>query len=154
MEKLLKSKVRRPKGQDFNRHQQVLQFMNIQRMNRTNTPRMDLALVVANMYRKGREVADRIVRHEKEWIKRRVIPAGGQGKNAKVPSMLEDEGTLNCIKAYIEEMGESVSLFPLRFLIWEMKDADGVLGQQSSRLQALQLQSRRIGRVRRRTRTT
>lgn len=81
--------------------------MNIQRMNRNNTPRMDLALVVANMYRKGREVADRIVRHEKEWIKRRVIPAGGQGKNAKVPSMLEDEGTRACIEAHIETMGES-----------------------------------------------
>lgn len=109
MEKLLKSKVRRPKGQDFNRHQQVLQFMNIQRMNKTGTPRMDLALIVANMYRKGREVADRVVRHEKEWIKRRVIPAGGQGKNAKIPSMLEDEGTIECIRAHIEAMGESIS---------------------------------------------
>lgn len=110
MEKLLKSKIHRPKGQDLNRHEQVLHFMNIQRMNRVNTPRMDLALTVANTYRKGREVADRIVRHEKEWIKKRVIPAGAQGKNAKVPSKLEDEGTVRFIRDHISRisaMGDS-----------------------------------------------
>jgi hypothetical protein len=105
MKKLLKSKTRAPRGQDLTRHQQVLQFMNVQLKNSRESPRMVLAEIVANMHCKGRDVAERIIKTEKEWIKNRVVPSGQQGRSAKVPSMMEDAGTRAMVEEYVEAGG-------------------------------------------------
>ncbi|KAG0644571.1 hypothetical protein HOY80DRAFT_1028413 [Tuber brumale] len=102
MEKLLKSKTLTPTGQDLVRHQQVLQFINAQLKNSRNAPRMEIAELVASTYRKGRDVAERIVKTEKEWVKNRVVPSGKQGRTAKVPSMIEDQATRRVVEEYIE----------------------------------------------------
>ncbi|PUU74314.1 hypothetical protein B9Z19DRAFT_1093142 [Tuber borchii] len=102
MEKLLKSKTLTPTGQDLVRHQQVLQFINAQLKNSRNAPRMEIAELVASTYRKGRDVAERIVKTEKEWVKNRVVPSGKQGRTAKVPSMIEDQATRGVVEQYIE----------------------------------------------------
>ncbi|CUS09436.1 unnamed protein product [Tuber aestivum] len=103
MEKLLKSKTLTPTGQDLVRHQQVLQFINAQLKNSRNAPRMEIAELVASTYRKGRDVAERIVKTEKEWVKNRVVPSGKQGRTAKVPSMIEDQATRRVVEQYIEK---------------------------------------------------
>lgn len=69
--------------------------------------RKELASQVAAGAKKGRKVAERILRHEKEWIRRQSIPAGFQGKTSKVMSMLEDEGTLLAARKYIGAAGKS-----------------------------------------------
>ncbi|RPB01805.1 hypothetical protein L873DRAFT_1788137 [Choiromyces venosus 120613-1] len=103
MEKLLKSKTLTPTGQDLVRHQQVLQFINAQLKNSRNAPRMEIAELVASTYRKGRDVAERIVKTEKEWVKNRIVPSGKQGRTAKVPSMIEDQATRRVVEQYIEK---------------------------------------------------
>lgn len=118
LESLLKSKSRAPQGQDLTRHQQVLHFMNAQLKNPRENPRMEIAEQVANMYRKGRDVAERIVRNEKEWVKFRVVPSGGQGRSAKVPSMLEDVAIRKVVEEYVEkENGTSPQLILFHFIM-------------------------------------
>lgn len=111
MEKLLKSKTLTPTGQDLVRHQQVLQFINAQLKNSRNAPRMEIAELVASTYRKGRDVAERIVKTEKEWVKNRVVPSGKQGRTAKVPSMIEDQATRRVVEQYIERAVREEGMF-------------------------------------------
>jgi len=111
MEKLLKSKTLTPTGQDLVRHQQVLQFINAQLKNSRNAPRMEIAELVASTYRKGRDVAERIVKTEKEWVKNRVVPSGKQGRTAKVPSMIEDQATRKVVEQYIERAVREEGMF-------------------------------------------
>lgn len=119
MENLLASR-RRPAGQDHKWHSQVLYFMNWQIMSiqRKLHPvkfikhwhmplRKTCAMNVAVSYRGGKDVQERIMKHEKLWIQKRRIPASTQGKNAKMMCMLEDEGTMMVVQKCIAGAGSS-----------------------------------------------
>lgn len=73
--------------------------------------RKEAALNVATGFGRGYHVARRILRQEKEWILKRVIAGGRQGKYAKVESMLSDEGTALAARQYLEQAGESMQFF-------------------------------------------
>lgn len=85
----------------------MLQFLNSQIMFPTKS-RKELAILVAGIAYRGRKVSERIIRHEKEWVRFRSIPSGLQGKTGKVLSMLEDEGTLLAARKYIGAVGKSI----------------------------------------------
>lgn len=119
MEDLLQSKDC-PTGQDYVWHQQVLFFMNWQiTMIKNNLidikkregiygyTRRSCAMNVAIGYQKGKEVQERIMKHERGWIQNRKIPLSRQGKHAKIVSMLEDEGTIMAVHECIASAGQS-----------------------------------------------
>ena len=51
-------------------------------------------------------VAERIRLHECQWVKYRTIPESGQGKNARIACMLEDQGTCMAMDEYISSVGK------------------------------------------------
>lgn len=107
MKKILESK-RCPKGQDHTRYMQVFEFLNTQRKN-PGIRREDLALQIANAFRKGRSLATSIQQRERSWIRKRFIEPGYQGKTGKIRTMLEDEGTLIAIREWIALTNQKVT---------------------------------------------
>lgn len=100
MKKVLRSKVYCPEGQNLVRYQQVEQFMNMEKRN-PGRKREQSAIHIANGFRGGKKLANRIMQREREWVRRRYITSGLQGRTGKVRSMLEDEGTLVAVREYI-----------------------------------------------------
>jgi hypothetical protein len=78
--------------------------------------RKTAALNTAIGFGKGRFVAERILRQERDWIQRRIITHGQRGKHIKVVCMLEDEGTLIAARQYIEDVGESMYIIPITII--------------------------------------
>lgn len=87
---ILYLKSKQPTGQDLVRHQQVLQFLNFQVVF-PGRSRKELAIEISVSARREQKVAERIIRHEKEWICKWCIPARFQGETSKVMSMFEDK---------------------------------------------------------------
>lgn len=114
MEKLLHSKCH-PSDQDHIWHLQVLYFMNWQSLGikrqlegKAWPSRKTSALNVAIVFKKGQQVQERILKHEKLWIQKRRILVSKQGKNAKMMCMLEDEGTMMVVQECIASAGASM----------------------------------------------
>lgn len=56
---------------------------------------------VAVCFQKAQRVQERILKHERLWIRSRQIPTGKQGRNAKMMCMQEDEGTMAVVQECI-----------------------------------------------------
>jgi hypothetical protein len=105
-------------GQDIERYHQVEHFLNWQ-IRRPDLNRKTAALYTAIGFGKGKYVAERILRQEREWVQQRSITHGRRGKHVKVACMLEDEGTLMAAREYLEDAGERMYYFIL--ILWQLK---------------------------------
>lgn len=107
-----------PGTQDEKWHQQVLGFLELQRMN-SDTSRKELAEIEANRAGKAKACSERIIKHERLWIMERTIPPSKQGRHAKVDSLLDDEGTRRAMKEYVERNPESANAEGLAHAVLE-----------------------------------
>lgn len=71
--------------------------------------REDLALQIANGFRKGGSLAKWIQQQERSWVRKRFIEPGYQGTTSKIQTMLEDEGTLIAIREWIALTNQQVT---------------------------------------------
>jgi hypothetical protein len=113
MRRLLNSKRRKPKGQDLVRHIQVLEFLRFQRYGLQKSfwkrTRKESASIVAATGGHGERVRNRIIQHEKDWIKNRHIPLSYQGKSPMLHRLIDDEGTKLALREYLASAGERIT---------------------------------------------
>ena len=99
-----------PTGQDTLWHRQVLAFLCAQvsdiRFDGGQKGRFELSIQVARHALKKKHVAERIRVQESLWVRQRSIPESGQGRNARVECLLEDQGTHSAMKQYIFGAGK------------------------------------------------
>ncbi|KAA8900001.1 hypothetical protein FN846DRAFT_1023131 [Sphaerosporella brunnea] len=137
MQKLLSSARKCPAGQDYTRHLQVKAFICVQLAHtgldgRCAKTRTELSLQVAQHSLKKSYVAKRIRLHETSWITKRVIPEGAQGRHAKTPCMLEDEGTLMAFEEYMAGEGKLATGPGLASAITEYWRSEGITNEDGS----------------------
>jgi ATP-dependent protease ClpP protease subunit len=68
-----------------------------------------LALSVVHGYHRKEKAARRLLAHERDWISNGTIPESKQGRHAKVLCMLEDPGTREAMRVYINSTGRTVN---------------------------------------------
>ncbi|KAA8903597.1 hypothetical protein FN846DRAFT_919925 [Sphaerosporella brunnea] len=137
MKKLLLSARKCPAGQDYTRHLQVKAFICVQLAHtglggRCAKTRTELSLQVAQHSLKKSYVAKGIRLHETSWITKRVIPEGAQGRHAKTPCMLEDEGTLMAFEEYMTGEGKLATGPGLANAITEYWRSEGITNEDGS----------------------
>ena len=121
MRKQLKSKRRKPKGQDLDNHLQVLEFLRLQRYGLQKPfwkrTRKAAAAMVAATGGRGERVRNRIMDNEKDWIKNRLIPLSQRGKSPMLHRLIDDEGTKLALREYIAGAGERITGQSLAYVI-------------------------------------
>ena len=133
LEELMKSKSKRPQGQDEVRYLAVLNFLYLQRREPWQT-RERLSELASTVVNRGCEVARRIREWEIGWIENRHIPPGHRGKNSRLASWLDDEGVELAVRNYISEQGDKLTSYGLARAVAEYLgkgegDAEDIVGE-------------------------
>ncbi|KAF8537810.1 hypothetical protein BDD12DRAFT_887015 [Trichophaea hybrida] len=125
LQELLGSMRTCPTGADRKWHEKVLCFLGAQVSDlewERNIERIELSLQIAQQFMKGKDVAERIRKHEKLWIQYRQIPLSKQGKHAKVISLLDDRGASMAMDEYlssVEKLANSDGLANVVTAYWK-----------------------------------
>jgi len=121
MRKRLKSKRRKPTGQDLDIHLQVREVLRLQRYGLQKPfwkrTRKAAAAMVAATGGRREPVRNRIIDNEKDWIKIRLIPSSQRGKSPMLHWLIDDEATKLALQENIAGAGERITGQSLAYMI-------------------------------------
>ncbi|KAF8433319.1 hypothetical protein BGX38DRAFT_1290076 [Terfezia claveryi] len=123
---LLHSK-RVPIGQNFNRHNTVLLFLQLQ-LRKPQESQKSLSLLLAEACSCSEKMARRIRTWTDSWISSRYIRVGMRSNFSKVSSWLTDKGVLLTIREYIAAVGEKLTSHRLAKAVNEYLKEENIIG--------------------------
>jgi hypothetical protein len=108
LEKRLKSKRTSLTGQNLLRYNAVLKFLHLQKSRQVGETRIELALMVARCFNRGKFFAEKLITWERAWVSLREIPEGKQGCFQKTQSWFNDESVQLAVREWISRTGEGI----------------------------------------------